>query len=64
MISTSASRASAAWIASNTTAPGSAPCWCAITSTPASSPHCLIWSIAAARNVSAAASTTLCPACL
>src|SRR3990172_8422782 len=34
MITTSASRASPAWIASNTTAPGSAPCRCAITSTP------------------------------
>ena len=48
-------RDSAAATASNATAPGSAPARCAMTGTPSCSPQMRSCSIAAARNVSAAA---------
>ena len=57
----SARRATAASRASNTTA-GSAPGACATMSTPALSAQIRSWSLAAARNVSAAARTTRLPA--
>ena len=58
---TSARRASAAWMASYTTAPGSAPGWWATTSVPLRSAHTRIWSMAAARKVSAAATSGVRP---
>ena len=58
---TSMPRARAATSASWTTAAGSAPGSCATTGTCARSPHSWSCSTAAARNVSAAASSTVCP---
>ena len=61
---TSQLRALAASRESNTTAPGSLPSACFTISTPARSVHTCSWSIAAARKVSAAATTTFLPSCL
>ena len=58
MMSASTPRAVAAFTASNTTAAGSEPGAWRITSTPTRPPHVSSCSIAAARNVSAAARTT------
>ena len=55
---TSILRVCAACMASKTTAPGSEPCSWAMTGTSDRSPQTLSWSIAAARNVSPAASMT------
>ena len=62
MITTSDLRARAACSVSYATEPGSAPCLCAITSTPTLPPHACSCSIAAALKVSAAPTRTLCPA--
>src|SRR5579875_452262 len=61
MITTSAPRFFAAASASKTTAEASCPCAWAITGTPIRSPHNFSCSIAAARNVSAAARMTRSP---
>ena len=63
-MSTSAPFALADARASYTTAPGSAPSECLITSAPLLSPHITICSIAAALNVSAAAMITFLPSSL
>ena len=60
-MSVSAPRAAAAFTASKTTAAGSEPAAWWITSTPTRSPQRWSCSIAAARNVSAAASSTCLP---
>ena len=58
-LSPARARAVAAFTASNTTAPGSEPATCRMTSTWMRAPQRSSCSIAAARNVSAAPSTTL-----
>ena len=60
----SLSRALAALIVSKTTAAGSAPSLCLTISTPERSAQICNWSIAAARNVSAAPRITLLPCAL
>ena len=62
MIATSALRAMAAFTVSNATAAGSLPCFAATTSQPTRSPQTWSCSIAAARKVSPAPSTTFLPA--